>query len=462
MVVRTLSTEIPCYDFTFRILDSNRDGCISLDEFRDGVRNLGIPVNESEVLRMFQEADLDQSRTISRAEFEKFCQARTVKLRGIYRFIDRKGNGRLTSKELRQGARAAGFQISDDQLRAFIDQADYNLDGVISFEEFCNALVLLPIINPRAVYESWQHTVPVDSAAELTVPRDLHLQSGDRSLLGALVAKLYAGGVAGAVSRTVTAPIDRLKMLLQAAPPGQATPGLWPTCVDIYREGGLRAFFRGNGANVAKVVPETAVKFVAFDFLKEVIAKDPGNATPFERFTAGGLAGTAAQVAIYPLEVVKTRMAVSPPGTYSSLPHCLRTLAVDEGVRALYRGLVPSAAGIIPYAGIDLAANSLLKEFVVRRCEQQGREPSVLQLLSCGMASSSTAMLATYPANLIRTRLQASGLPSAPRYDGFLDCLKRTLEMDGLAGLYRGLLPNAMKAVPATSVSYLVYDLLNR
>ena len=57
-----------------------------------------------------------------------------------------------------------------------------------------------------------------------------------------------------------------------------------------------------------------ATKFVVFDVLKRRLAQDPGNATVPERFAAGGLAGAAAQTLVYPLEIVKTRMAVSSPG----------------------------------------------------------------------------------------------------------------------------------------------------
>ena len=63
------------------------------------------------------------------------------------------------------------------------------------------------------------------------------------------------------------------------------------------------------------------MKFAAFDALKQVVAVDPGNATTTERFVAGGVAGAAAQAAIYPLEIVKTRMAVS--YTHLTLPTIL-------------------------------------------------------------------------------------------------------------------------------------------
>ena len=231
----------------------------------------------------------------------------------------------------------------------------------------------------------------------------------------------------------------------------------------MYREGGPRAFFRGNGANVIKVIPETATKFVAFDILKRRLAKDPGNATVGERFAAGGLAGAAAQTLVYPLEIVKTRMAVSPPGgNYTSIYGTAASIVSGEGPGGLFRGLAPSLVGIFPYAGIDLMANSVLKEALSEWYQRRGVEPGVPELLGCGMASSTAAMLCTYPLNLVRTRLQASGMPGAPSYNGPLECFMRILREEGTSGLYRGVVPNLAKVLPATSISYAVYDLLSR
>ena len=90
------------------------------------------------------------------------------------------------------------------------------------------------------------------------------------------------------------------------------------------------------------------------------------------------------------------------------------------------------------------------------------RSPGVVQLLGCGMASSTTAMLCTYPLNLIRTKLQTSGMEGAVKYAGPVDCFRRVVAKDGLGGLYRGVAPNLAKVLPATSVSYAVYDVLSR
>mmetsp|Transcript_2909 Transcript_2909/g.7964 ORF Transcript_2909/g.7964 Transcript_2909/m.7964 type:complete len:83 (-) Transcript_2909:1282-1530(-) len=78
------------------------------------------------------------------------------------------------------------------------------------------------------------------------------------------------------------------------------------------------------------------------------------------------------------------------------------------------------------------------------------------------MISSTTAMICTYPLNLIRTRLQASGMPGAVVYHGFFDCLQRSMAVDGFKGLYKGIGPNMMKVVPATSISYAVFEVLSK
>jgi solute carrier family 25 phosphate transporter 23/24/25/41 len=80
-------------------------------------------------------------------------------------------------------------------------------------------------------------------------------------------------------------------------------------------------------------------------------------------------------------------------------------------------------------------------------------------LLSCGAAATTCGQLVAYPLQLIRTRLQAQGMKGRPVvYTGILDCAAQTIRCDGISGLYRGILPNFMKSLPAISISYAVYE----
>eukprot|EP00965_Chrysotila_dentata_P227302 6195919-Pleurochrysis_carterae.AAC.5 len=115
----------------------------------------------------------------------------------------------------------------------------------------------------------------------------------------------------------------------------------------------------------------------------------------------------------------------------------------------------------MPYAGIDLTVNSLLKDCVGGFYAEKAQEPGVPAVLACGMLSSTCAMLLTYPLNLVRTRLQASGMPGSTRFLGPIDCVRQTWAGGGLKAFYRGLGPNMLKVLPATSISYAVFDTLS-
>jgi len=80
-----------------------------------------------------------------------------------------------------------------------------------------------------------------------------------------------AGGVAGAVSRTLVSPLERMKILFQIQGPGTASySGVWPTLVKMWQEEGWRGFLRGNGTNCIRIIPYSACQFAAYTTYKRV------------------------------------------------------------------------------------------------------------------------------------------------------------------------------------------------
>lgn len=216
---------------------------------------------------------------------------------------------------------------------------------------------------------------------------------------------LAAGGVAGAVSRTCTAPLDRIKVFLQVQATKSSINGSFKY---MLREGGMASFWRGNGINVLKIAPESALKFAAYEQVKSLIRQNENRQMSiYERFAAGACAGGISQSAIYPLEVLKTRLALRKTGQYSSIIDAAMKIYASEGIKSFYRGYVPNILGIIPYAGIDLAVYETLKKTYLSQHENE--QPSFLLLLACGSASSTLGQVCSYPLALVRTRLQAQG-----------------------------------------------------
>jgi len=272
---------------------------------------------------------------------------------------------------------------------------------------------------------------------------------------------LLSGAIAGAISRTATAPLDRLKVLLQAGNPYGIKPYLSMTevCRGIIKEGGFLSFYRGNGANVVNIAPETAIKFWAYENIKHILIKRKTyqQLSIIERFIAGASAGLIAQLFVYPLEITKTRLAVGQSGEYKGIIHCIQSILKTEGFLGLYRGLIPALTGIIPYSGVDLAVYSWLKDKYTQYYPYS--TPGAVTLLSCGAMSSTCGQVVAYPLVLIRTKLQTQGMRNRPViYNGTLDCFNKIWKEEGIRGFYRGILPNFMKAVPAISISYLVYE----
>ena len=136
-----------------------------------------------------------------------------------------------------------------------------------------------------------------------------------------------AGGLAGMISRTATAPLDRLKVYLiaqtstQSAAVAAAKEGapvkaissfgrpLIEACKELWKAGGMRSLFAGNGINVVKVMPESAIKFGAYEAAKKTFAElegsDPKHLHPTSQFLAGGIGGAVAQCVVYPLDTLK-------------------------------------------------------------------------------------------------------------------------------------------------------------
>uniref|UniRef100_A0A8D1NPM2 Uncharacterized protein n=1 Tax=Sus scrofa TaxID=9823 RepID=A0A8D1NPM2_PIG len=82
---------------------------------------------------------------------------------------------------------------------------------------------------------------------------------------GALWKFLLSGAMAGAVSRTGTAPLDRAKVYMQVYSTKTNFMNLLGGLRSMVQEGGFCSLWRGNGINILKIAPEYAIKFSVFE-----------------------------------------------------------------------------------------------------------------------------------------------------------------------------------------------------
>jgi len=275
------------------------------------------------------------------------------------------------------------------------------------------------------------------------------------------VAKyLAAGGVAGLISRTITAPIDRLKVLYQVrskiAQSGTQQSGILRGLQSIYHEGGVRAFWRGNLTNIMKVVPESALFFTLFESFKAQICKDYAHPRLSEVVAASSGSSLVTALTVYPLETIKARWMTAPSGQYRSLPECVASLLKSNGWRGLYQGLGIQLLGIVPYGAVNLTLYHTAKTEYTNKFK---RRPDFFATAAIGATSSAVGQLIAYPSALVRTHLQTQGTEGNPTtYSGMVGCIRHIWMKDKFYGFYRGLLANYMKTIPALGITFAVYE----
>jgi len=281
-------------------------------------------------------------------------------------------------------------------------------------------------------------------------------------------ASFMAGGVAGAVSRTVVSPLERLKILFQVqGPQNQTYNGVWPALKKMWTEEGFKGLMRGNGTNCVRIVPYSAVQFSAYTIYKKaLIPEGSTDLGTFRRLTAGAMAGVTSVIATYPLDIVRTRLSIQSasfaslkkdtklPGMFATMKNMYRS---EGGIFALYRGLGPTLAGVAPYVGINFATYETMRKVVTPEGQAN---PSTLGKLLAGAVSGAVAQSFTYPFDVLRRRFQVNTMSGMGyQYKGFFDAIRVIITTEGVRGLYKGLLPNLLKVAPSIGSSFASYEL---
>ncbi|KAG2445372.1 hypothetical protein HYH02_008837 [Chlamydomonas schloesseri] len=265
----------------------------------------------------------------------------------------------------------------------------------------------------------------------------------------------FAGGMAGAIARTCTAPLDRIKLLFQVqavAGPGTsptAYTGVGQAAMKIIREEGFLAFWKGNGVNIIRIFPYSAAQLASNDTYKRLLADERHELSVPRRLLAGACAGMTATALTHPLDTVRLRLAL-PNHPYKGAIDAATTMVRTEGMISLYKGLVPTLIGIAPYAALNFASYDLIKKWMYH-----GERPqSAVANLMVGGASGTIAASVCYPLDTIRRRMQMKG----QAYKNQMDAFRTIMAKEGMRGFYRGWVANTVKVVPQNAIRMVSYE----
>ncbi|KAL1879102.1 hypothetical protein VTK73DRAFT_7326 [Phialemonium thermophilum] len=462
---------------------------LDLKGLQKGLKRIDHPMKEADhMLRtIIQTVDTSGDGKIQYEEFRVFVEAAERELLMLFRSIDKGHDGKLDKEELQAAFRRAGLSVPMRRLTAFFDEIDMNHDGFISFDEWRDFLLFMPAHESGSPLEAalsfYSNIFKVTSEGDSMV--------SDDTLEG--LGYFLAGAISGGVSRTATAPLDRLKVyLLVSTKPGpkvaleaakhgrllqalkNAGKPIGDAVLTLWKTGGFRTFFAGNGLNVIKIMPEAAIRFGSYEAAKKALASYEGHGdvqsiSTWSKFAAGGVGGMTAQFCVYPIDTLKFRLQCETveggPKGNALLIQTAKKMWADGGFRAAYRGLTMGLIGMFPYSAIDIGTFELLKNAFTRHkakfygIHEEDAAPGSLATAVIGATSGAFGATIVYPLNVLRTRLQTQGTAMhPPTYTGIWDVAQRTVRNEGFRGLYKGLTPNLLKVAPALSITWVCYE----
>merc|ERR1712109_178209 len=281
---------------------------------------------------------------------------------------------------------------------------------------------------------------------------------GDKKL--GFFENFMLSGVAAGVSKTVAAPIERGKLLVQNQDEmikqgrlDKPYTGVLDCTKRVLATEGIAPFWRGNLANVLRYFPTQALNFAFKDTIKALFAT-PKDASPAVKFAtniaSGGAAGTLSLLFVYSLDFARTRLANDAKGKggerrFNGLIDVYVKTLKSDGIQGLYRGFTISCVGIFIYRGMYFGLYDSLKPILL------GEDASVLLSFLLGWGVTITAGLMSYPIDTIRRRMMMTS-GSAVKYKSSIDCGMQIIKNEGFMSLMKGAGANILRGVAGAGV----------
>ena len=194
------------------------------------------------------------------------------------------------------------------------------------------------------------------------------------------IGQTSAAGFFSAIPMTlITAPFERVKVLLQIQGQKELKPGEKPkysggldVVRQLYKEGGIRSVFRGSAMTLARDGPGSAAYFASYEYVKRSLTPKDKDGNPSGELSltavmvAGGAAGVAMWIPVFPVDTIKSRLQ-SAEGR-PTIGGTIRGLYANGGFKAFFPGMGPAMARAVPanaatFLGVELAHKAMKKAF---------------------------------------------------------------------------------------------------
>lgn len=283
-----------------------------------------------------------------------------------------------------------------------------------------------------------------------------------------------AGCTAGLVTVLALHPLDVIKTRMQVQDGAAGGLPVYRNTIDavkhIFHNEGWKGLYSGITPALLGSGMAWGIYFFSYNRAKDRYHRKLGatKLRPALHLAAAAEAGALVCLVTNPVWVVKTRlqtqykqaMPLQRELMYQGFVDCFIKIAKKEGVQGLYRGLLPSLF-LVSHGAIQFAVYEELKAIAQNMGSDNMRRKGHLtpaEITACGALSKLAASVATYPSQVVRSRLQQRMEGRALTYNGVIDAVAKTYKREGLQGFYKGLAPNVLRVMPQSALTFLVYE----
>eukprot|EP00501_MAST-03F_sp_TOSAG23-6_P000577 GSMAST32.ASY1.ANO1.598.1 assembled CDS len=249
---------------------------------------------------------------------------------------------------------------------------------------------------------------------------------------------LVAGVLAGTVSRCCIAPLDVVKIKLQTSSakdfsslPGKFSRynGIWGTTRSVYKEEGIRGFWRGNVPAVLLYASYSGAQFLALQQIRTKLF-DNKEGIGYS-FCSGALSGMVATTVTYPLDLLRTQMAAAGNRRQSLVSIISYISRKNGGFRGFYSGLGTAVVQVSPYIGCS---------FISHQSHQNDQMLNRTTLtVIVGSLSGLFSKIIVYPMDTVKKRMQVRSIHmnsiNTP-LPGMMTIIRRMIYVEGYKSFY--------------------------
>jgi len=288
-----------------------------------------------------------------------------------------------------------------------------------------------------------------------------------KSKLEQLFNDLILGGAMGAVAKTVMAPVERVKLLMQTQDSNpdilsgkvQRFKGIGDCFVRVNAEQGILSFWRGNLVNCLRYAPQQGSALAFNDFLNNLFPNYSSTTDFWKSFgvklTSGGLAGAIANTICYPFDFARTRLAsdvAKGKPQFKGIWDCIATTVRQQGITGLYTGWTVTCMGAFVYRAGQLGCFKQIQDLNPYQ-KDKGTLGAISSFVAV-TAARTVVMPFNYPFDTVRRRMMLQSEKSLAErvYKGSWDCFVKVFQKEGVKGMYKGMIPELFRGVGGSLV----------